>query len=175
MRRAPNPFWRYSLRVYRQDGVEQACLALQDDYGADVNLLLFCGWVASEGRCLDGRRLRRAVARVRDWQSRVIVPLRQARRAHKRLAGAAGPASDSARSQHRRLLALELELECVEQSLLAELAASWPQRRRALPPAEAARANLARYLQLLSSPSDAAAVAHAAVLVQAFGSARAAS
>ena len=48
-----NPFWRFSLRTYRAPGVQEACLALQDRCGADVNLLLFCGWTGRDGRALD--------------------------------------------------------------------------------------------------------------------------
>ena len=61
MRHAPHPFWRFSLRVYRAAGVQQACLALQEDCGADVNLLLLCGWQGLDGRALDRRRLRQAM------------------------------------------------------------------------------------------------------------------
>ena len=84
MRHAPHPLWRFSLRVYRAPGVQQACLALQDDCGADVNLLLLCGWAGSAGRAIDLRRLRRAVACVAAWQTQVIAPVRAARRAIKR-------------------------------------------------------------------------------------------
>ena len=52
MRHAPHPFWRFSLRVYRAAGVQQACLALQEDCGADVNLLLLCGWLVQSTRPL---------------------------------------------------------------------------------------------------------------------------
>jgi uncharacterized protein (TIGR02444 family) len=171
MARAPHDFWRYSLRVYREDGVQGACLALQDEALADVNLLLLCGWMASRGSSLDQRRLRQAIARVHAWQSEVVAPLRQARRAHKRLAAEVAPAREAAAAMHRRLLALELELEYVEQSLLVELAASWPAPRRALPPGDAAQASLARYLQLLGHGSDQASATRVATLVAAFGQA----
>ena len=34
-------FWGFSLRIYARQDVPQACLALQDEGGADVNLVLF--------------------------------------------------------------------------------------------------------------------------------------
>src|SRR5271170_5952237 len=34
------PFWRFSLNFYRQADVSDACIALQDTCGVDVNLLL---------------------------------------------------------------------------------------------------------------------------------------
>ena len=44
-----NPFWDFSLKFYDQKNVATSCLALQEDVGADVNLLLYCCWVASQG------------------------------------------------------------------------------------------------------------------------------
>ena len=36
-----NPFWQFSLDAYQRDGVQPACLSLQDDWGLDVNVLLY--------------------------------------------------------------------------------------------------------------------------------------
>ena len=72
MKRAPFPFWRFSLRTYGAPGVARACLALQDACGADVNLLLFCCWLGVEGRGLNKRLLRRTLAAVSAWQSEVL-------------------------------------------------------------------------------------------------------
>ena len=33
-------FWDFSVRTYRTPGVPDACLSLQNDYAADVNMLL---------------------------------------------------------------------------------------------------------------------------------------
>ena len=49
---ATTPFWRFSLHFYRHTGVSDACIALQDDCGVDVNLLLFLLWLAAERRQL---------------------------------------------------------------------------------------------------------------------------
>ena len=42
-----SPFWRFSLRFYRQPRVADACIALQEEAGVDVNLLLFLLWHAT--------------------------------------------------------------------------------------------------------------------------------
>ncbi|HEY9550471.1 MAG TPA: TIGR02444 family protein, partial [Kiloniellaceae bacterium] len=47
------PFWQFSGAVYARRGVAEACLALQQRHGLDVNLLLFCAWAGSNGRRLD--------------------------------------------------------------------------------------------------------------------------
>lgn len=156
MRHEPHPFWRFSLRVYRAAGVQEACLALQEDCGADVNLVLLCAFAGHAGRPLDQRRLRQAMAQVGAWQSDVIAPVRKARRALKRHPP---PDAEAAQSLRKQILALELELEYVEQSMLSALLAQWPLPTRPVAPRAAVEANLARYLKLLNPkprPADAA-------------------
>ena len=51
-------FWSFSLRIYGAPGVEPACLDLQDRFGADVNLALYCLWI---GRALTPQALARAL------------------------------------------------------------------------------------------------------------------
>jgi len=156
-RRGTNPFWRWSLRVYRSPGVQEACLALQDRCGADVNLLLFCGWIGIAGRALDKRRLRQAIDSVGRWQAEVITPLRAVRRTLKQ-GGLPGAGTPSVMALRRRIVALELELECHEQTLLYRLADTWPVPARAKGPPAAVAQGLARYLATLPrapSPHDA--------------------
>lgn len=169
MRHPGHDFWRYSLRKYREAGVESACLALQDQCGADVNLLLWCGWMAGRGIRLDKRRLRQAIARVHTWQAQVVVPLRQARRALRRLAPDVGLAGEDTREIYQRILGLELDLEYIEQTLLADLAAAWPAPARVDSPAKLARASLARYLDCIGQAPGPDDEPHLALLVQAFG------
>ena len=166
MRPRANPFWRFSLRTYRAPGVQQACLALQERCGADVNLLLFCGWVGSDGRALDEASLRSAVGRVGHWQSEVIAPLRLARRGLKRQVADDAVAALAA-SLRKRVLTLELELERVEQSLLAELAAQWAPTAHRLPPGQAIAGNLAGYLELLGEAAGPDEMAHLGCIAQA--------
>src|SRR5579864_5275025 len=80
------PFWRFSLAFYRQAGVAEACIALQDDCGVDVNLMLFLLWLAANERQLSAGDVKDLEAAVRDWRNLTIVPIRDARR---KLKGAA--------------------------------------------------------------------------------------
>ena len=75
-----NPLWDYSVVVYNLDGVPQSCLALQDTYGLDVNLLLYGAWLASAGRRLSHPHLLAVEAAVTDWRNKVVIPLRTLRR-----------------------------------------------------------------------------------------------
>jgi uncharacterized protein (TIGR02444 family) len=78
-----SPFWRFSLGVYRRPGVPDACLALQDEGGADVNVVLFLLWLAMRGRATSPSDIDEILECVEPWRRRVVAPLREARRASK--------------------------------------------------------------------------------------------
>ncbi len=116
-------FWDFSLELYGRPGVEAACLTLQDGHGLDVNLVLLAAWTACAGRPLAPPLARRLRALGDDHQARIMQPLRQARRALKdaEIVGALAPI---AADRRRALLALELDLERLEQLQLERLAAA---------------------------------------------------
>lgn len=145
----PNPFWDYSLALYRDPAVEAACLELQRRHGLDVNLVLLCCWQASLGGALDAGSLERAQEAVASWQAEVVRPLRALRQRLKvRLAQ---PEPDSiaacwpelAGSLRSRALALELDGERLAQLALAQ---ALPGPPAGAPPGVAlAGANLRHY------------------------------
>ena len=149
LRHEPNPFWRFSLRAYRLPGVEDALLRLQDEAGTDTNILLWCCWLASLGRSLDTRTLRRARAATARWQSEVIVALRLARRSLKR--APQGLPDGWAADLRRRIGAVELDMEYAEQRALFALTQALAPPARASAPRDAARASIERYLDLLGA------------------------
>ena len=53
---------RFSLRFYRQPEVADACIALQEEAGVDVNLLLFLLWHATMKRASRPRRSKHSSA-----------------------------------------------------------------------------------------------------------------
>jgi uncharacterized protein (TIGR02444 family) len=73
-------FWGFSLRIYARPDVPQACLALQDEGGADVNLVLFLLYLADCGRMLDEAAVAALDQATRDWREQVVKPLRGVRR-----------------------------------------------------------------------------------------------
>jgi uncharacterized protein (TIGR02444 family) len=109
-------FWRFSLERYAVPGVAEACLALQDSAGADVNLILLALWLGGRGHRLaaaDGERLAALAA---DWQGPIVTPLRSVRRHLKERRGLLW---EKALTELRtRLASIELALEQVEQLLL---------------------------------------------------------
>jgi uncharacterized protein (TIGR02444 family) len=140
-------FWHFSLAVYRREGVEAACLGLQDDVGLDVNLLLFCLWAGSRGQSLEAGALAGLMASTGVWQAEVVAPLRRVRRWLKTQATIDGPAAEALR---QAIKSSELEAEALEQQLL-ESQLSSPVKE---PSPEAAAANLSAYLMAKSITVD---------------------
>ena len=110
-----NPLWAFSLAVYPEAGVSEECIALQDQRGIDVNLLLLCAYAGGvRGVTLSADDLEKAKAVVEAWQSSVIRPLREVRRALKPID------EDAARRLRGNVKKDELLAEQIEQALLWE-------------------------------------------------------
>ncbi len=148
------PFWRFSLRFYRQSGVSDACIALQDEYGVDVNLLLFLLWCADEGRSLSTDEVKKLDDTVRDWRNLTVIPLRDIRR---KLKGARTPMDPGQQEALRtKIKAIELEAERLQQQALYALNQSAPIGKSA-DPRTAAHANICVYEHFMGAtfPRDA--------------------
>jgi len=149
------PFWRFSLSFYRQAGVAEACIALQDGCGVDVNLMLFLLWLAAGGRQLSVENIRELDGAVRGWRDLTIIPIRDVRR---ELKGAPTLVEAGKQEAFRtRIKAVELEAERLQQEALYARSRSVPNSTTAPPPA-AARANLAGYERMLGTRFAQAAI-----------------
>ena len=106
---ADNPLWKYSLTVYQLPAVKEDCLKLQDEYGADVNLLLCACWLAQRALAceLDDWQLMREISVT--FQGQYLHPLRALRRKLK------ATAPDTV---YERAKSLELALEQWQQEAL---------------------------------------------------------
>ncbi|MGI9307712.1 MAG: TIGR02444 family protein [Gammaproteobacteria bacterium] len=115
-----HPFWGYSLRLYAQPGVQQACLQLQDEFDLDVNLVLFCVWTGAEGPGeLRPEELAQCIAQGGLWQREVVKPLRLIRRRLKTESMGAPQALSAA--FRPGVQSLEIEAEHVQQLILADI------------------------------------------------------
>ncbi len=142
-------FWPFSLETYRADGVESACLSLQDDYGLDVNCLLFCCWAGATGYgVLSDQELALMVDVSQDWNVAVVQPLRQVRRVLKdKIEAAEGPEAHL----RQAVKDLELEAEWHEQRLLSDLlerAPEFPASRTQ------AKENFENYIKCVGQAAD---------------------
>ncbi len=156
-----NPCWDFALVVYRRDGVAEACLALQDGHGIDVNVLLFCCWLGESGRGgLSAKEMAQALALVDPWHQDVVRSLRAVRA---RLKGGLGDIdvtySDPLRGQ---IMASELDAEHVEHMTL--WAAFERPAAEPMPPVEQrakdAAGNVALYFNALGVKLAAPEIAH---------------
>jgi uncharacterized protein (TIGR02444 family) len=151
------PFWRFSLNFYRQAGVAEACIALQDDCGVDVNLMLFLLWVAGGGRQLSIDDIKELDAAVGDWRKVMIIPIREIRRKLK-----AAPTIIEVGKQEAlrtKIKEIELEAERLQQEALYNRSQSSPLGSESDVSA-AARANLAAYERVLGVAFAKTAVNH---------------
>ena len=137
-----SPFWRFSLRFYRQPGVADACIALQDGCGVDVNILLFLLWLASARRCVPAPAAQELCAKVAAWHDDVVVPLRTLRRRLKD--GSTLVERGAAELFRTKIKAVELESERLQQEAMFALAAGLVTENAATTEA-AAHANIAAY------------------------------
>jgi uncharacterized protein (TIGR02444 family) len=142
-----SPFWRFSLRLYRAPGVGDACIALQEESGVDVNLLLFLLWQATQHRALAAADIKTLDETIGGWRDTTVIPLRNVRRALKSAPGLVAPST--AEAFRTRIKAVELEAERLQQEAMYALAATMPLGhalgRDATSAVEAARANIAAY------------------------------
>jgi len=101
--------WRFALDLYAQDGVEQAAIALQDEHGLDVPLLLLCCFMGRHGVRATRETIQTLDQHARAWRSVAVDPLRALRRRLKQDVGAVSAAR--AEPFRDRVKALELEAE----------------------------------------------------------------
>ena len=134
--------WEFALGVYAQPGVEQACLALQDERGAEVCLLLWCLWLERRGCVLTAAGLQQAQAAIAPWVDDAVRPLRTLRRQLKARYGTA-----DARLEQLRQGIKQAEL-LAERQLLRLLAAQGGELPHSPQPLVAG-ANLRLYLASL--------------------------
>ncbi len=117
--RQSEDFWTFSLRVYAKADVAPACLALQNQYGLDVNLLLYGCWLGARGVQLDVASLTPAMAFSGRWSEHVVRPLRRARTWMKNDSDARGQLPADIYDELRESIkTIELEAERLQQLAL---------------------------------------------------------
>jgi uncharacterized protein (TIGR02444 family) len=112
------PHWSFAVELYGRPGVSEACLALQDRLGVDVNVLLFALFAAIErGAPVSERDIEDMDRTVAAWRNEIVLTLRGVRR---RLKNGPEPApnavTETLREQVKRA---ELGAEQIEQAVLA--------------------------------------------------------
>lgn len=121
-------FWQFSLQVYTRPAMKDICISLQNEQGADVNLLLLGLFLQANQVTLTSTEFD-ALLRLSDhWQQKTLKPLRERR-----------IALEKGSEPYKAALAEELEAEKHEQ---AALIACWNSQVAALPGDTACRTEL---------------------------------
>ena len=140
-----NPFWDFSLQHYAKAPVQEQCLQLQEQAGANVNVVLFTLWLAVEKRLFD-HHLVLHHAELLYWHGQVIMPLRQARCAVKQ--------SGLNDALYEAVKKSELDAERVEQDILYALLPQFVEASAEWSLEQLVRCNLGAYLQVLCLDDD---------------------
>jgi uncharacterized protein (TIGR02444 family) len=143
-------FWEFAFETYERSGIAADLIALQDDHRADVNMILFCLWLAAQRR--DVGPLLTAALEISDTWSDAIAHLRECRRKLKALI--AGAKDSPFMAVRERIKACEMEAERVQITVLGALATEGGQPTVADSPSACARRNLAQYFSALDLPAD---------------------
>lgn len=157
-------FWDFSLQLYADKAVAEACLALQDSCGLNVNLLLYCCWTGTQGYLLTARDVQHQMQAVQHWQENVLKPLRAIRRRMK--AGVQGFPGQRSERLRQAIQQIEIDAEHLEQLQLAEFITRSKSTRTG---AETAADNLATYLSVCGIERNQEIDAWLAVLIDACG------
>src|SRR4051794_40475133 len=102
-----SPFWRFSVKFYQVPGVAPACIELQDQAGADVNVLFFLLWLATKSRTLSKEQVAEIERGIGAWREMAVVPIRNVRRALK--SPPPVMSTEAAEGFRTRIKAIELE------------------------------------------------------------------
>jgi uncharacterized protein (TIGR02444 family) len=118
-------FWDFSIAIYGKDGVQDECLTLQDQFGINVNLLLFCAFAgAVYGAALTADDIASARQEVSAWHNDIIGPLRAVRRRLKTIELRDPDAAKAATDLRSQVKTAELDSERIEQVMLEQWAAA---------------------------------------------------
>lgn len=147
--------WDFVLGYYRQQGVSEAAIALQDSAGVDVNMILFLMWMAAGKRMLGAADVKTVSETSRPWQHQVVVPIRGVRRLLKENAPLVE--GEAAQAYRKKVQALELEGEQLQLNAMAALSAKL-KPGTAASAGQAAAENIAAFAGVAGKPFPQTAV-----------------
>lgn len=150
----PQNFWHFSLDLYDREGVANACLALQDDYQLDVNLILFCFWYGTTHGVVTEKLLGEVIDFSAEWRQQVVQPLRDTRRWMKLHSRQPAPITARFGTLRQQIKASELAAEKIQQERIALLSADSEPLDQRYRGKAASEQNLDRLMQALRLARD---------------------
>ena len=112
-------FWDFSIRTYRTEGVPDACLSLQNEHGIDVNMFLYCCWIAVRRGEFGDDLWNDAIEFSTEWANKLVKPLRFARTwmKHSGCSDKAIP-TDACMQLREKVKSVEFDAEKMQQEVL---------------------------------------------------------
>ncbi|RVU83791.1 TIGR02444 family protein [Leucothrix sargassi] len=144
-----NGLWDFSLAFYAVSEAQKALLSLQDDEGADVNLLLFLLYQSTLKRVLAQAEIQIIDQQISDFRNTIVKPIRALRISHK------DKVFGNDETLYSQLLDLELSAEKVQQTQLSQVNFEWLEGTDVL---QSARSNLHSYTILLGMNEHSEAI-----------------
>lgn len=107
-------FWRYSLKLYSKNIVKDICLDLQNQFGVNINIILFCCWHAATSRGgLTTEQIQLLISNIDGWHCEITQGLRHLRALISNI-----PEQNWTSDLRKDILAHELVSEHIEQLLM---------------------------------------------------------
>ncbi|MCD6055288.1 MAG: hypothetical protein K0R12_250 [Gammaproteobacteria bacterium] len=145
-------FWRFSLGLYQSPEIKPQLLSFQKDYGTNINIVLFCCWIADTYQgTLTRAELLRATALLANWHAKITKRLQRLRNSLPRKA-----ANTCYQGFSEAILQDEIAAEKEEQALLANhifypVESLYPPHEKI----EKASQSIHHYLDILTVPQQA--------------------
>ena len=119
-------FWNFSLALYARPGCAEHCLSLQNHWGLDVNLILFCIWHGQLNGNMPQSLMSEALIFSNQWRNQVVQVLRNLRTDMKQHSALADQFADNEFNDFREAVKkLELAAEQKQQEQLQRMAENY--------------------------------------------------
>lgn len=162
-------FWDFSVRTYYGEGVQEALLALQNERGVDINMLLFCIWLGRTHGEFTDSLFHAACDFSERWAQQVVVPLREVRTWMKGVGCHDGKvAVQDCMDLREKVKGVEFAAEKMQEEVLESLCADHPRvQQSAAQQLAAVSSNVRRYFARLGIEVEGRALQHLNVIMAA--------
>ena len=163
---ATKSFWDFSVRLYAKPGVEQACLALQNQFGLEVNNVLFCLWHGQRCGVFKQSTLLQMVEFSNQWHTNIVSPLRSIRSWMKGRNNMIDATEDNFENLRNAIKKLELKAERLQQDQLQSMVSGVTEYEVA-DPIQAMIDNFQNYLVVVDIQSEQSLMTHFEIVLNA--------
>lgn len=135
-----NLFWEFSLGFYAEGEAAKLLLELQDEYGCQINMLLWCLWLGKRRCLVSSDNMTMAIDLLCEHQEDYVLPMRNLRRKFK---------AHPEEALYQQAKALELALEKWEQDRLFAISLEFEPDPASINEQIVAASNIGLYMERL--------------------------